>query len=549
MRRQLQKILLFFETAADYGICLYILAVLVILPFYFTEGFSYIGTDKALFFRGLNSNLGRILLPLAAFVLLLKLLEEAVNFFCRMKAAGRTGQGERGQAERKILSVIQKRLSLTDLFAALYGIALILSYTQSDYKETSFLGVHGWFMGFVTQMAFVLIYFLVSRLWKPRKWMVYLVLPVSAVVFFLGYLDRFGLHILEMQSRSAAYISTIGNINWYCGYAVTVFFLGVILLWREEKLKNWQRYLLMAYIVLGFAALLTQGSESGTLTVGVVLLVMFCLSAKNGRQMQLFWQEMTLMSAGCLVSAILRWAVGEKFELMEGVTLKAATSGPLPIIMTMVSTLMWLWIRDRVKKEQYPKKLFQMLAKGLIAVCIGAVALILLLAAVNTAYPGSLGVLSEHSLFTFSRNWGSNRGATWAAAVMCFQEQDLLHKLVGVGPDAMSAYFLNGAGEALQIFLKECFGGSVLTNAHNEWLTILADIGIFGIISYAGIMVSAMFRFFRAGRKNTLLCAIGFCLLAYTVNNFVSFQQTLNGATVFVLLGIGEALHRKAFKS
>ena len=83
------------------------------------------------------------------------------------------------------------------------------------------------------------------------------------------------------------------------------------------------------------------------------------------------------------------------------------------------------------------------------------------------------------------------------------------------------------------------FYGNRLTNAHNEWLTILVDIGVLGLVSYAGMMISVIRNFLHAGKKSMLVGACGICVLAYTVNNMFSFQQVMNISTVFVIMGIG----------
>ena len=92
------------------------------------------------------------------------------------------------------------------------------------------------------------------------------------------------------------------------------------------------------------------------------------------------------------------------------------------------------------------------------------------------------------------------------------------------------------------LFDKGYFADSIFTNAHNEWLTVLVDIGVLGLISYAGMMITAIRDFLRAGESKMLVGACGICVLAYTVNNMFSFQQVMNISTVFVIMGIGENL-------
>ena len=102
----------------------------------------------------------------------------------------------------------------------------------------------------------------------------------------------------------------------------------------------------------------------------------------------------------------------------------------------------------------------------------------------------------------------------------------------------MYAFLSNEASPELQNMVYDFFYGNRLTNAHNEWLTILVDIGVLGLVSYAGMMISVIRNFLHAGKKSMLVGACGFCVLAYTVNNMFSFQQVMNISTVFVIMGI-----------
>lgn len=54
--------------------------------------------------------------------------------------------------------------------------------------------------------------------------------------FSLGYVNKFGLLPVDPEYVTPSFISTIGNINWYCGYLVTILFGGVYLLWRMEEM-------------------------------------------------------------------------------------------------------------------------------------------------------------------------------------------------------------------------------------------------------------------------------------------------------------------------
>lgn len=512
------------RTLLDAVICAYILLILGVMPFYNQEGYLHIGTDKSTFFRTVSTGAARAAIPLLILYLVIKMW-----IFWRKK-----------ETVFELRTALKMKPSLTDLCAGAYGISVLLSYAFSRYKQDALWGAAGWYMGLYTQLMLVGSYFFISKCWKPKKWVFLTILPVSAVVFILGYLNRFGINPLQMKSYGAGFISTVGNINWYCGYLVSVLFAGAALFWQGESLKIRQRILLMLYTLIGFASLITQGSESGIAAMAAVLLIMFCMSASDGGRMCRFWQVMLLFDGACLLTYGIQAVTGRKINYKD-TYMVIFNSWKLVLIMTLVSLTMLAVTCVSVGRKSYSERVWRVLAGICGGVIVAMVSLYAMLLVINTLHSGSIGALSENKWFTFSGNWGSSRGTTWKAGVLCFVEQDFLHKLVGVGPDAMAAYIYNSGSAKLLNIVTERFASAKLTNAHNEWLTVLVDTGILGCVCFAGMIISAMVRFLRKEGGNLFSCACGFCLLGYTVNNMFSFQQALNAATIFVVLGIGEA--------
>ncbi len=510
-------------------ICIYMLLILVVMPFYNQEGYTHIGTDKSVFFFEAGIRTGKAAVPL---LLLYLILSAKVSWRRKRKLS-------------RLWTFVKENASVTDLFAGAYGVSLLLSYLFSHYKSDALWGASGWYMGLYRQLILVAVYFFVSKLWKPKKWIFYTILPVSAVVFLLEYLNRFDIFPLDMGSYGATFISTIGNINWYCGYQVSVFFAGLALFWQGAFCKMWQRLLLMAYILLGFASLVTQGSNSGIVTMAAVLLVMFCMSVPDGDRMYRFWQGAALLGGACLLTYGIQLFIGRKINY-EDTSIELLTSKEVSVTIAIVSFAMLALAAAGRKRKSHLEGIWRTLKRICVSLTVillsGYVAALI----INTLRPGSIGALSDNPAFVFSNTWGSNRGATWKAGAMCFWEQDILHKLVGVGPDAMEAYIYHAGSPRLLEIVTTTFPTAWLTNAHNEWLTVLADTGLLGFVSYAGLMVSAMGRFLNKKGGSFISCACGFCVLGYTVNNMFSFQQSVNAATIFVILGMGEAFYGRA---
>lgn len=506
----------------------YMVAVIGIMPFYFTNGYVSIGTDKHTFlyesFRIAGMIFGSVLPLYLGFGL------------------GRVLKEKRTLAEH--LKGIIKKLSLTDWFALGYGMAVVVSYLLSKYKEPgeygdALYGANKWYMGTLTQLMFVAVYFAVSRFWKGKKWVLALWIPVTCAVFFLAYLNRFQIYPIEMKNANPHFISTIGNINWYCGYLVIVFFgimTYIILQTRKNRGMNgvWG-----IWLVLGFATLLTQGSFSGIVTLLVVLWGLYLYLMRDKKYLFSYFLTLSAMGVAGILTYILRRCYPGAYNYEDPIV-DVWMNSPLIFVVSGVILFMVVLVKVTEKKNINSEKFFVVLGYLLSAGLLGGLLLFTVLGIKNTLHPGSIGALSANPLFTFDLGWGSNRIATWKAGWMCFVSQDLRGKLFGVGPDCMSSYIMTGENQELLQMVSVVFDGLILTNTHCELLTVLVNTGLLGLISYGGLLLSNMIRCLKVGKTNAYSGACGFAIFAYMINNLFSFSQSLNGITIFLVLGMGE---------
>ena len=315
--------------------------IMVVMPFYNTNGYARIGTNKYEFFKTVTMGMAWFFLPAVILYVLC--------LFLRW---------------RKDKASVRVELSTTDKFALLYGLAVIISYFLSDYKELTaygdaWQGAYGWYMGTRTQLTFVATYFAISRFWKSRSLLLFL-FPVVTVVFGLGVLNRFGIYPIAMEAANPQFISTIGNINWYCGYLVTVFF-AIIGFWlMTGRDKKWQQYLFLALLVLGFGTLATQGSASGILVLVVLLLVLYLLTMKEGALQERFWLLCSLLFLACSITLVVRICFPEAITYEDGVT-DILTNTFLPVVFLLICVGMYFLIHHLNQKNRYPQKIFTVL--------------------------------------------------------------------------------------------------------------------------------------------------------------------------------------------
>ena len=512
----------------------YFLVMAGIYPLYAPGGYSNIGGVKYEFFR----NVSLATMAVVAVVILLSIVT-------------------RRDWEWVVRNY--RRMSVTDWFAYGYFVTVMLSYLCSAYKEDALWGTEGWYMGAVTQMIFVLIYFLFSRYFRyDLKWIGVWLLAATAV-FLLGICNRFSLYPIVMEGRKETFISTLGNINWFCGYWSVTAPIGVILYWCNDK--PWIRAAAGVYSVIAMISGITQGSESAYLVVAVVVLVLFVLSLESNTRIYRFVELCMMFAGSCLLIRLMVHVPGLELNYVTnegggffgitGVLLYGNAAVWLflvlfgcYILLRLAGERAFLRIEDYWEKHTRMKSVVQ--AAVIAAACI--VAMILLVKSGVLHSPEASEMTNDNGYWmVFNDHWGADRGFTWNCGINAYQSMDILHKIVGIGPDAFADYVYNVPELARR--LTDIFGSRRLTNAHNEQITLLVDVGALGWLCYAGLFLTAFVRYVRGARRRTMLYLCAVCVLTYTVHNLVSFQQVLNAPYIFIVLGIGEYMLRENLAS
>lgn len=507
--------------------------ILVIMPFYFRQGYTSIGSDKSYFLRTGCRTLYKVILPVWGVALLWKLGIQLSR-----------SRKEKCYGIKMLWNKNDFRAG--DLFVLCYGISAVLAYLGSPYRGTALWGTKGWYMGMIPQLAFVALYFLISR-YLPvflARLLLAVALAASSGTFILGYLNRFDVWPIPMENSGlSTYISTIGNINWFCGYMVAVFLAGIGLLWLDRGDNKWKRLSLMVYCFIGFAIAGVQGSDSGVVAIVLVLLVLYELTVKQRGDMKNFLLLTLLLGLSGIFTCIVIALFPGKLTFSSSMGIRLVNS-PLPFTLTAMSLFLLRASgpQSRIKKQVH--SFYEISAKVLKYLVPGILLLIIVLIVCNTLYPGSIGPLSEFSVFTFDNSWGSHRGASWKIGLKAFGEQDFLHKLIGIGPDCMADFLYQDGSTALKQIAKEAFKNKRLTNAHSEAITILLQMGILGAISYTGMMYCQIRDGLRARKECSFSAACSLCVMGYFLNNIWSFQQSMSTATIFVIMGLGRRVLR-----
>ena len=185
------------------GVYVFLFFLVLVYSLYAPEGYIQIATNKYLFYRKLCLITAAVMIPS---VLLYYMAPH-----------------------RKGVRRVVDNISATDIFVLLYLLVNIISFVGTEYREEALWGTSGWYMGFGMQLFFIGTYFLVSRFYDGRIDVLPFFMTATFVVFLWGLLNRFSIYPIDMHYDSEQFISSMGNINWFCGFWSIFFVMGVVL--------------------------------------------------------------------------------------------------------------------------------------------------------------------------------------------------------------------------------------------------------------------------------------------------------------------------------
>lgn len=446
------------------------------------------------------------------------------------------------------------RLSVTDGFVLAYLILTIISVAAGGFYEDALWGSFGWNMGLMSQLSFVLLYLFVSRFGRYYRVLFAILGLVAGIVYTIGILHRLmfdpiGFYEGLADYQKAQFLSTLGQATWYASFLAVTLPIGVGVFIQSRK-RCW-RIVSGIYMTLGFCTLVTQNSDSAYFAVAGALLILFMASVTDREKMYRFMGALTLLFA-CGKIMYFLMQIHPNPDLKADFITRLMWTSPgtwilLAVCFVLMVVLYAMEIRERkgIPGRQYPTGFMKRLGRIVPVAAIVFVAGIVLLICLQTrgVLPEAVSDrLGQVSYFNWDDDWGNGRGRIWRFSAKIYSEESILHKLFGVGPDCFNSYVSAHYLEEEELF----WGEKLLTNAHNEWLNILISGGILGAVSYLGIYVTAIKRFFSSKAPDIWSVGIAAACMAYLCYNFFCYQQVLCTPFIFILIGVGEYIERGA---
>lgn len=177
-----------------------------------------------------------------------------------------------------------------------------------------------------------------------------------------------------------------------------------------------------------------------------------------------------------------------------------------------------------------PIVLFPEKRKSILAIILAVAILVLVLVYFLPLKDGTLFELQSLLKGNLSSDFGSGRIHIWSEVV------ENTKPLLGTGPDTMLL-------EDIEPFTKTVDGKTVTRKidiAHNDYLNVLFHQGIFALAAYLGIL-TVLIKWYKNGRNDILVAAVGAGVFAYCVQVFFSFSACSSAIFFWIFIGILES--------
>ena len=446
---------------------------------------------------------------------------------------------------------------VSSIFAAPYDKAV---YGQSASWLTAFAGQGNRNNGFIIQATYAMMFFVISKLLKPKAHDALIFVWGGLIFAVLCQLHLFGVDLYGVGksvgekyagpflSKKTEFMGPIGNVN-LASYFLTAACVLAAGLYINKVAPKFDKYNITTICSFAFLlwAELNINTDAGLVGLAAGFAIMIPVLAGSVAHVR---RMMTVFSAAGLTMAFDKFLID---FLINGKSFGGSGKAGLAVgfVCALAALVIWL-LMERRGVSIAAKKLRISAAVLLIVAVAGVLAAAYVSVApevdpvngeIQTTFasPKSGGnPLTElgHMLHgRFDDTYGHNRLFTWKRTLSVVKKQPLIRTIIGSGPDSFTGAFASYYGAESKVFFK----GKRLDKAHNEFLDILINQGILGLIAYLaffGLLIWSAFR--TLGRKNSggAAPALGVAVIAFLAHAFFGYQLPIQSPIMWVMVAL-----------
>lgn len=450
----------------------------------------------------------------------------------------------------KLKAVICDGVYGTDICMVLFFISGVMSFIMAEDKKNAFTGAQGRYCGLAFMILIFIMYIIVSarvsnmeKMWSLIS-MVFVL--VSSVTFIIAILQNIGFDPFKLldginRKQRNIYVSTFGNIDIFGSFICIALplFMG---LYVTEK-SNIKRIVYGIGVFAGFMAFIPANADVVFAGVGAAIIAVLFATVYMERVDRLF-ELVMLGSGGYLGMVLLRMLVGTNGAKITGFNRLSEHPALLVIIFAValfIRLIIQVYInrnKDEIyinknKSEVYINK--QKDRTGIKLIIVLAVVLISGIAVIIYGRKNNL------AMFDFNDKWGSYRGYIWRRVTGLYGELPFVQKIFGHGNESIRSLMDERVyDEMLQVT------GTVYDNAHNEYLQYLVTQGLFGMLSYGGVVVTAVIAGVKKIKKSPYILGLLLAVVSYGVQAIFNVNQCITTPYMFIMTAMLIGMCRRA---
>ena len=375
-------------------------------------------------------------------------------------------------------------------------------------------------------------------------------------------IDLFHLYASIRFDQRPMFISTFGNINMYASFlCLTIPLFMAAGMYAD---KCWKRVLYTLVLFLGGMAVIAANSDVAYIGIGVPMVVLLLAGIRN--RVKTYDDRMVIgqkstcdpflgwligyagIVLGYTVMAFLTTGTGKGYDKLTGLAKLVDHRLILTIesIVLVIGSLLYGWgsrkkadcVVAQKKGLRSVKDKKQASTMGCWKVIFGSVVGILILTAFVTVVTG---VGNQWEIFTFDDEWGNYRGYVWNRLFRIYQDLPFVNKVFGTGNE--SIYTLMSARYSDEMIEVT---GTVYDSAHNEYLQYLVTMGIVGLITYLGLIITSIVNGVKLVKENPLCMPLLAGMIGYVVQAFVNVEQPITTPFLFLFLALMAGMRRRS---
>ncbi len=344
----------------------------------------------------------------------------------------------------------------------------------------------------------------------------------TLIVVVIGIMQMLGVQLFypygDFYSFKGVFVSTIGNIGVMSTYLIIAFAVVAFsyIAFNTTKTIGW---FWLVTIVLTMAFLIEINVDTGRLAVVLLLCVALPIMSLNKEYFVKLLLVISATGIGCAISSLLVFS--EKY----GVQFKLTRIFFVCILLSLISLVACFFV-NRYMPENKLKFLFVTI---IVLETVVFIAILIYLKFGSNFSNKTLIEINNILNGKINDNYGSNRIGLWKYTLFL----SFSRLPIGFGTGSFGIGFAE--------YLKEIsikLSNNTYDFAHNEYLQVLYNCGIFGLFSYLGLVVIPIVNGIKKLHTNPKAIVLTFAIIGYSIQAFFTFSIVIISPLFWLLLGM-----------